>query len=97
MAHPELRGKRWHDLRRQVLTEEHVCWICGSDVFYTNTRNHPLYPTVDHVIPRRDGGPTIRANLRLAHHGCNSARTPRRRAPRQPTQTTDTHTRHWLT
>ncbi|WP_280383347.1 HNH endonuclease [Nocardia wallacei] len=30
--------------------------------------------TADHVIPRSRGGPHSLANMRPAHHGCNSAR-----------------------
>jgi 5-methylcytosine-specific restriction endonuclease McrA len=34
---------------------------------------HPLAAAVDHVIPLRAGGLHALANVRLVHHGCNTA------------------------
>lgn len=42
-------------------TECHLCRQPGAD-------------TADHLTPRSKGGPDTLANLRPAHHGCNSAR-----------------------
>jgi 5-methylcytosine-specific restriction endonuclease McrA len=39
----------------------HLCRQGGAD-------------SADHVIPRSKGGPDSMANLRPAHHGCNSKR-----------------------
>ena len=32
------------------------------------------YPTIDHVMPLAKGGMHSWDNVRLAHHGCNSAK-----------------------
>lgn len=55
-------------VRKQVLSEERVCWICGQPP----TEDDPL--TLDHVVPRVEGGRTERANGRAAHASCNSRR-----------------------
>jgi 5-methylcytosine-specific restriction endonuclease McrA len=41
-----------------------VCHLCCQ----------PGADTADHLTPRSKGGPDTLANLRPAHHGCNSAR-----------------------
>jgi 5-methylcytosine-specific restriction endonuclease McrA len=55
-------------IAREVLAQEHTCWICG----------HPERPgdplTIDHLIPVAYGGTTTRENLRAAHRSCNSRR-----------------------
>lgn len=51
-----------------------TCWLCGrlarQDVHY----NHPLAPTIDHVVPVADGGKHEPGNLLLAHRVCNVRR-----------------------
>jgi 5-methylcytosine-specific restriction endonuclease McrA len=44
-----------------------MCHLCGTDGA----------TTADHRIPRSKGGTDTLANLRPAHHGCNSARGDR--------------------
>jgi 5-methylcytosine-specific restriction endonuclease McrA len=34
----------------------------------------PRYPSIDHIVPRSEGGDHTMANLRLAHRDCNSLR-----------------------
>lgn len=34
----------------------------------------PRYPSIDHIVPRSEGGDHTMANLRLAHRDCNSVR-----------------------
>ena len=48
-----------------------ACWLCGKLVKLGVSPNHPLFPTADHVIARKDGGPRTFANLKLAHSHCN--------------------------
>jgi 5-methylcytosine-specific restriction endonuclease McrA len=55
-------------LRRQVLSEEWACWLCGQPA----RPGDPL--TVDHVLPLALGGTSHRTNLRAAHSSCNSSR-----------------------
>lgn len=38
---------------------------------------HPRSPVIDHVVPIVDGGGDTRANVQLAHWGCNSRKGAR--------------------
>lgn len=63
---------RWQRVRLRVLREETVCWLCGEADFVAVAR-HPRSKSVDHVQALANGGLlTARANLRLAHFGCNA-------------------------
>jgi 5-methylcytosine-specific restriction protein A len=61
-------GHAHQHLRKQVLAEEKLCWLCGGPA----TGDDPL--VADHVIPRSRGGATTRSNLRAAHASCNARR-----------------------
>lgn len=50
------------------------CGICGKKVDMRLPGGHLKGPSIDHIIPRGDGGTNARANLRLAHMICNSIR-----------------------
>jgi 5-methylcytosine-specific restriction endonuclease McrA len=62
--------------RKLVMATATHCGICGKP-FDPNARpNTPGYPTVDHIVPLSLGGaPFDLANVRPAHHGCNSGRS----------------------
>lgn len=64
-------GHRWRQLRKAVLRESTVCWICGKDGA----------TTVDHIVPvSLDPARCLdRSNVRPAHLSCNSARGNGRR------------------
>ncbi len=66
--------------RRRVLRDEDICWLCGVVVDKRLPGTDPNGPTVDHVVPRENGGTNDLGNLRLAHLRCNSARRAGRRA-----------------
>lgn len=51
-----------------------TCWLCGGHTDPTATVPHPLAPTVDHLVPRIDGGTDDPSNLATAHLSCNSRR-----------------------
>lgn len=36
--------------------------------------NHRLYATVEHLLPKSEGGQNNKENLRFAHKSCNNAR-----------------------
>jgi len=60
------RSHSWKKMRRRVLSQSDVCWLCGQ----------VGADTVDHIVPRSIDlslaeQPT---NLRPAHRTCNSAR-----------------------
>jgi 5-methylcytosine-specific restriction endonuclease McrA len=61
-------GTQHKRIRKQVLAEESVCWMCGLPAL----PGDPL--TADHIIPRAAGGRTVRENYRAAHRSCNSRR-----------------------
>ena len=57
--------RRWRQLRAQVLTRDGgVCWLCGEGGA----------DSVDHVLPRYQGGGDNEGNLAAAHLGCNQRR-----------------------
>lgn len=60
------------------------CYICGDPTDPTDsvpikgaTLIGLAYPTLDHIIPLSRGGSHERANVRLAHHYCNSVKGDR--------------------
>lgn len=68
-------GHRRRELRRRVLAEEDVCWICGRPVDKSLPAGDPMAPELDEVVPVSLGGsPVERANVRLAHRVCNERR-----------------------
>ncbi|GHA01415.1 HNH endonuclease [Streptomyces echinoruber] len=79
-------GRPWLRLQAQVYAEETHCWICHRwvDQSLPGT-THPMGRTVDHVHPLWLGGdPLDRANCRLAHRRCNTARNNQLRAAQRP-------------
>jgi len=51
-----------------------ICWICGKPVDQDLPANDPMHASIDHVIPRSQGGSDDASNLRLSHHRCNHGR-----------------------
>lgn len=79
-------GRPWERLKLIVFHEESHCWICGDWVNQDLPQEHAKARTVDHVQALRDGGPPLdRNNCRLAHRGCNTARTNQARGNRTHT------------
>lgn len=75
MTRDELTTYRWKQLRKRVLAEETVCWLCGLPLDFDAPPKSRWAPSVDHVVPRSQGGSVFdRSNLRAAHAGHNSAR-----------------------
>ena len=68
-------------LQKLYLRDKGICWICGMMCDYSDYRRTEkafiagnLYPSIDHVIPRCEGGEHSWKNIRLAHRKCNTAR-----------------------
>jgi 5-methylcytosine-specific restriction endonuclease McrA len=59
----------------QKLHERHGdnCHWCGKPMDF-ETRDEPLSATIEHLIPKSEGGPNAQTNLRLAHKLCNNER-----------------------
>ncbi|GGM64177.1 hypothetical protein GCM10012275_38400 [Longimycelium tulufanense] len=55
-----------------VVRDNSRCGLCGRKVRLSYKAPHPLSPTIDHVVPLAAGGDDTRANVQLAHFGCNS-------------------------
>lgn len=56
------------------------CHWCGKPMDF-EAKDEPLSATIEHLIPRSEGGVNAQHNLRLAHKRCNGDRsvpTPKR-------------------
>ncbi|GIH91954.1 HNH endonuclease [Planobispora siamensis] len=53
------------------------CQLCRRKVNMSLKVPNRMAPTIDHVIPIFRGGDDTRANVQLAHFGCNSAKRDR--------------------
>ena len=65
--HTSWNDSGWRKIRARVYTEETHCWLCGEFVEEKDR-------SVDHVVPRSQGGSNRRSNLKLAHRKCNSSK-----------------------
>lgn len=57
--------------------DRYTCQLCHKRVAMTKAVPHFKAPTIDHVVPRADGGDDTRANVQLAHFICNSRKSSR--------------------
>lgn len=53
------------------------CWLCKNPVEQNLPQGDPWQASLDHVIPRKEGGTNAPSNLRLCHHRCNNERDAR--------------------
>ncbi|MGW3992371.1 hypothetical protein ACWEF6_02675 [Amycolatopsis sp. NPDC004772] len=76
-------GHRWRQAQQAVFDTETHCWLCGGYVDQRLSAQGPLAKlsrSADHLVQLQHGGdPHARSNCRLAHIGCNSARSNRLR------------------
>ena len=56
-----------------------TCQICGYPTEQEGGSNSDTYPSVDHIIPRSQGGTHTIDNLRTVHRRCNSLRADNKR------------------
>ena len=86
-------GRLWRRLVKELCPPGSLCEIpeCKAaargltrEIVFGLRRNHPLGPSLDHIVDLQYGGhPTDPANLRPAHFGCNSGkRRPKQARPR---------------
>lgn len=57
--------------------DRHRCQLCGKRVSMDVKAPNPQAPSIDHVMPVSEGGDDTRANVQLAHFGCNSSKGAR--------------------
>ncbi len=78
-------GRPWERIRKLVIDESDVCWLCGRGVNKDLPYPHPMSASVDLVVPLSRGGNFLdRENLRLAHLYCNESRGNRPVFSRRP-------------
>jgi 5-methylcytosine-specific restriction endonuclease McrA len=88
-------GHRRDKVRRRVLAEEDICWLCNEPVDKTLPPYLPGSPEVDEVVPVSLGGsPFDRANCRLSHRLCNVRRGNGTRQPKAKPEPLKT-SRNW--
>jgi len=82
MSNPRrANGHRRDQVRRRVLAEEDLCWLCGEPVDKTLPPYLHGSPEVDEVVSVAEGGdPLDRKNCRLSHRLCNVRRGQRTKA-----------------
>lgn len=67
-------GLSWLDRMALYARDGWTCRICFEPVDYSADSLSDWYPSLDHVIPRPQGGSDDVSNLRTAHRWCNSVR-----------------------
>ena len=67
-----LGSKRRRRLRQCLWTaQDGRCALCRGQMFDAIDPLSPAYPTLDHKLPRANGGTTSKDNLWLVHRECN--------------------------
>jgi 5-methylcytosine-specific restriction endonuclease McrA len=84
----QVKNRRRRALKRSAKSEPYTlaeiaardkyrCQLCRRKVDMSLKAPHRRSPTIDHVIPIVEGGDDVRANVQLAHWGCNSSKGAR--------------------
>lgn len=72
MAPSEYRGTFYMARRRSMSADPRYCHICGFPIPNNIVSSqHPLFGTIDHVIPLAAGGRDVLTNRKPAHNWCN--------------------------
>lgn len=69
---------KMHKRRRRLAEQQWwLCWWCGLRM--TDSRDHAdrMRVTLEHVIPRSEGGPNHHDNYVVSHAECNNRRQSR--------------------
>jgi 5-methylcytosine-specific restriction endonuclease McrA len=66
-----------HRRKRLLRIAERDKWVCQLclepvDPSLRGKVNHPMAPSLDHIVPHYQGGDSKDSNLQLAHIDCNS-------------------------
>jgi hypothetical protein len=67
---------RWIKTKRRRVAEKQgwLCHWCGQPM--TEEPNTPMQVSLDHLVPKHNGGTTRPGNYVAAHRKCNSERHP---------------------
>lgn len=70
-------AEEWETITREDLVEVYgwTCHICAGAIPDDVGRYHPLYLTIDHVIPLVHGGNHTMENVMPAHSSCNKQKS----------------------
>src|ERR1035437_8604527 len=64
-------NSKYEEQRRAFYERDHgICGVCGEHVEYEEMN-------IDHIIPKRWGGPNDSANLQVTHEHCNDKKLDR--------------------
>jgi 5-methylcytosine-specific restriction endonuclease McrA len=67
--------RNYRQLRAHILaTRPPICAWCGQPIDLTLSGNDPQGPSVDHILPRAQGGTNHPTNLQPMHRRCNTQR-----------------------
>lgn len=61
-------------LRALIRRGDRDCPECGEEIDLSLEYPHPMYRTIDHIIPLAKGGKHILSNCQLMHYQCNAAK-----------------------
>jgi len=73
---PGAKERRLHNKAVRIRERDgDDCWLCRQEIDFTLTGDDEVWgPSLDHVIPRENGGTWADENIRLAHRQCNASR-----------------------
>lgn len=71
------RASEAYTLSEIAIRDESTCGICGDLVDLELSFPDVMSASIDHVIPLSRGGDDTKANVQLAHFGCNCAKGAR--------------------
>jgi hypothetical protein len=76
-----MKGKK-RQAKRYYFKDGVPCWICELPIpaFIASVR-HPLYGTIDHMVPFTAGGTDASANRAPSHYCCNQIKSARALTP----------------
>jgi 5-methylcytosine-specific restriction endonuclease McrA len=66
-----------YTLTEIAVRDGHRCQLCRRRVDMSVAAPDPRAASIDHVVPLVEGGDDTRANVQLAHFGCNSSKGAR--------------------
>lgn len=56
------------------MRDNKTCQLCGERIDSSLREYDPRCMSVDHIVPKSEGGPGIQTNLRATHRECNQRR-----------------------
>lgn len=60
--------------KERFLAGDTICYWCGEATVLSGGATDPMYPTIEHLIPKSQYGTNKKENLVIAHKRCNQLR-----------------------